>query len=165
MKVILYMAMSVNGMIAKSDDSTDFVSPSEWKNFISVARKCGNIVIGRRTYEIMKKDELKKLGKIKVIVVSSTDQPGVTVAKTPRDAVSIAKKFGFKEVLVAGGGNLNSCFMLEKLVDEIYMDVMPAVIGSGIQLFACNDFESKLKLLGTKKLSANEIQLHYKILK
>lgn len=55
--------------------------------------------------------------------------------------------------------------MKEGLVDEIYLDIEPIVLGKGIQLFEDADFESKLELLETRKFSNNEIQLHYKVLK
>ena len=64
-----------------------------------------------------------------------------------------------------GGGTLNTSFMAENLIDEIYLDVEPIVFGKGIRLFKENDFEAKLKLLEIKKLSNDEIQLHYQVLK
>ncbi len=55
--------------------------------------------------------------------------------------------------------------MEKGLVDEIYLDIEPFVFGSGIKLFADGEWENKLKLLGTKLLSRNTIQLHYKVIK
>jgi len=71
----------------------------------------------------------------------------------------------FETIILTGGGKLNGAFMKEGLVDEIYLDVEPTVFGKGIPLFGDADFEAKLQLIGTKKLSDNEIQLHYKVLK
>jgi len=75
------------------------------------------------------------------------------------------KKKGFSEILVAGGGKLNASFMQKGLVDEIYLDIEPFVFGSGIKLFANGEWENKLKLLGTKLLSKDTIQIHYKVIK
>jgi dihydrofolate reductase len=55
--------------------------------------------------------------------------------------------------------------LAENLVDEIYLDIEPIAFGSGIPLFRDKDFECKLKLLGQKNISDNEIQLHYAVLK
>ena len=55
--------------------------------------------------------------------------------------------------------------LLENLIDELYLDVEPIVFGTGIRLFKEEDFEAKLKLVETKKLSANEMQLHYEVIK
>ena len=72
---------------------------------------------------------------------------------------------GLKQVIVAGGGILNASFLSKNLIDEIYFDIEPNLFTNGINLFEGGDFDLKLKLLGTKMLSENEIQLHYKILK
>jgi riboflavin biosynthesis pyrimidine reductase len=79
--------------------------------------------------------------------------------------LKLLKERGFKTALVGGGGKLNSSFMKERLVDEIYLEVTPMIFGKGIKVFEDSNFEAKLELLGVKKLSSNEIQLHYKILK
>ncbi len=171
MKVILYMAITPNGMIAKENDDTDFVSKSEWKSFKDMLKKTGNLVIGGRTYKIMEKnEEFSKITKSVVVVVSrdfsfKPKQENHFVARTPKDALSLLKKHGFGTALVAGGGKLNASFLKEGLVDELFLDIEPVVFGKGIGVFAEQNFEAKLKLLKTKKLSGNEIQLHYKVMK
>jgi riboflavin biosynthesis pyrimidine reductase len=67
--------------------------------------------------------------------------------------------------LVAGGGKLNGSFMKEGLIDDIYLDVEPTILGNGIKLFGDRELEKKLRLIGMKRLSRNEIQLHYKVIK
>jgi len=171
MKVILYMAITINGFIAKENDDTSFVSEIEWDSFRNMIKNTGNMIIGSRTYEIMRDSEgFKNLENIRVLVVSEnanfkTIANSHSVAQSPKDALTILEKEAFNKALVAGGGTLNASFMAENLVDEIYLDVEPVVFGKGIQLFRENDFETKLKLLETKRLSDNEIQLHYQVLK
>jgi len=171
MKVILYMAITINGFIAKENDDTSFVSEIEWKSFRNMIKNAGNMIIGSRTYEIMKDgEEFKGLEDIRILVVSeNTDFKTIannhSIAKSPKDALAILEKEGFDKALVAGGGTLNASFMAENLIDEIYLDVEPVIFGRGIRLFRENDFEAKLKLLEIKKLSDNEIQLHYQVLK
>lgn len=65
--------------------------------------------------------------------------------------------------MICGGGGANSSFIKENLVDEIYLDLEPIIIGRGIRLFADADFESQLELIEIKKISDNEVQLHYKV--
>lgn len=171
MKVILYMAITINGFIAKENDDTSFVSEIEWDNFRNMIKSTGNMIIGSRTYEIMRDgEEFKNLENIRVLVVSEnanfkTIADNHSITKSPKDALAILEKEVFDKALVAGGGTLNASFMAENLIDEIYLDVEPVVFGKGIRLFREDDFEAKLKLLETKKLSDNEIQLHYQVLK
>jgi dihydrofolate reductase len=167
MKVILYMAMTVNGMIATTRDNTPW-SKVEWKSFNRFIKKRKNIIIGRRTYELMKKSgDLSGLDKIYVIVVSSRDKKSseCIFVTTPRMALEVAKKIGFKEVVIAGGSKLNASFVKEGLIDDIYLDVEQMIFGKGVNLFGGEDFHVKLRLVGTRKLSPGIIQLHYKVLK
>lgn len=55
--------------------------------------------------------------------------------------------------------------MVKNLINEIYLDAEPAIFCKGMRLFRENDFEARLKLLEIKKLSDDELQLHYQILK
>lgn len=168
MKVIMYMAITPNGLIAKENDDTSWISKEEWNNYSEFVRKAGNLVVGHRTYNILtKQPEFVEFKDVKIVVVSRQDfktlSPNHVVAKSPKEALDLLKDF--KDVVVAGGGILNAAFMQEKLVDELYLDIEPIALGKGISLFRGIDFEIKLELLETKKLSQNEIQLHYRVLK
>ena len=69
MKVVLYMAISANGMIAKKDDDTSWISEEEWDSYSSAVCSAGNLVVGRRTYDILtKQPEFSELENVKVIV-------------------------------------------------------------------------------------------------
>ena len=46
MKIILYMAATVNGYIAKIDDDTDWISAEEWDSYSNIIRKTGAMIIG-----------------------------------------------------------------------------------------------------------------------
>ena len=168
MKVILYMAASMNGFIAKSDDNTSWISKEEWDSYSAKVRKAGNVIVGRRTYHILtKQPEFAEFKDVKLVAVSSQDFPLLadnhSIARSPREALHQLRDF--QEVIVAGGGKLNASFLQEKLIDEIYIDIEPIVFGDGISLFHSSNFESTLKLLDTKKISEDEIQLHYKVIK
>ena len=168
MQVILYMATTVNGYIAKENDETPW-SDAVWDSYYTIVKQFKAIILGRRTYEIMKDvNEFDKIGNPFTIVVTKEDlarNSNFAVAKSPKEALEILKEKGFAKALVAGGGILNSSFIKESLIDEIYLDVEPLIFGKGIKLFSDNDFDIKLELIGTKSLSKNAVQLHYKILK
>ncbi|MFQ6010344.1 MAG: dihydrofolate reductase family protein [Candidatus Aenigmatarchaeota archaeon] len=171
MKVILYMATTANGMIAGEDDDTSFASDVEWESFRSMINRVGNMIIGRRTYEVMKEGgEFSGLENIKVVVLTrdtslKSDIPNIVFKNQPKEVLKFLEEQGFKEALVAGGGKLNASFMKEGLVDEIYLDIEPTILGKGIKLFSDEDFKTNLELIETKKLSPSEIQLHYRVKK
>jgi dihydrofolate reductase len=74
MKVILYTAITINGFIVKEKDDTSWVTETEWASFSDMIRKNGNIIIGKRTYEVMlENDEFNRsnLNKIKTVVLTN----------------------------------------------------------------------------------------------
>jgi len=165
-KVILYMAISLNGYIAKENDDTSWISSEEWNSYSQMVQKAGNLVIGHRTYNTLtKQQEFAELKNVKLVIVSKTNFNTISanhfIAKTPQEALELLKDFN--EVIIAGGGILNSSFLKESLIDEIYIDIEPVVIGKGIKLFIDENFEISLNLLETKKITDNEIQLHYAV--
>lgn len=165
MKVVLYMAITVNGFIAKQNGETPW-SNEEWLSFSEKVGEIKNLVIGRKTFEIMKaENEFQKIGNPFTVIVSNEkdNNSNFTFADSPEQALELLKEKGFEQALVAGGGLLNSSFLQKGLIDEIYLDVEPFLFGSGVKLFAENDYEAKLELLSTKQLSKNTIQLHYKV--
>ena len=46
MKVTLYMAISTNGMIAKNNDDTSWITKEEWNSYSSTVKKAGNLIVG-----------------------------------------------------------------------------------------------------------------------
>ncbi|MFH1749941.1 MAG: dihydrofolate reductase family protein [bacterium] len=170
MKTILFMAISADGYIATSDHKTPW-SDEDWNNFKNIVRKTRNIIIGRKTYEIMNKHNgFSDLNNPKVLVVSSNPDLKKSnsqhiICQSPIQALQYLKKNKFDIALLSGGGKLNASFIKENLIAEMYLDVEPFVFGKGIKLFEDNKLKIKLKLLGTKKYSLNGIQLHYQVLK
>ena len=159
------MATSVNGMISTLNDETPW-SEEEFNAFYKFAREAGNMIIGRKTYEIMSKDgELKKLKDVTVIILTSKHVERQLTAKTPAEALEIVKKLKMKTALVCGGTKTNSSFLLAKLVDEIILDVEPIIINKGKNLVDGLTKETKLKLISKKDLSKNTIQLRYSVVK
>ncbi len=161
------MAQTVNGYIAKENDETPWSKPI-WGSYYKIANQFKAIILGRRTYEIMKQvNEFSKINNPFVVVLSNEAKQysEVPFVSSPQEAVKLLKSKNFKEVLVGGGSKLNASFMKAGLIDEIILDIEPLILGKGIKLFADEDFEVKLKLIKTNKLSDNIIQLHYKIKK
>ncbi|MFN3403017.1 MAG: hypothetical protein ACK40G_02910 [Cytophagaceae bacterium] len=54
-KVILYIAMSLDGFIAKDEDNLDFLSVAEWPGedygYASFQKEVDTLIWGRKTYD------------------------------------------------------------------------------------------------------------------
>ena len=162
------MAMTANGIIAKADDDTSWISVKEWNSYSTAVQKAGRLIVGKRTYYILtKQPEFAELKDVKLVGVSHEDfdtlAPNHIVAHSPHEALEVLKDFD--EIIVAGGGHLNTAFLEQKLVDELYLDIEPKIIGKGIKLFEKMNYECDVELLGQKMISDNEIQLRYKVKK
>ncbi len=167
MKVILYAAISADGYIATLDGNSEWVSEMESTVFQKRAGEIGCIVIGRKTFE-QYKDILYPMQNVTTIVLSHAagdEHREVLFVASPEEAVRVAESKGYTEILVSGGGTVNGSFMQKGLVDELILDVEPVVMGTGMGLFNDAIVKGNLELLGTKQLSQNELQLHYKVIR
>lgn len=172
MKTSLYMAITVNGKIARLNDTTDWISQKSWHSFVTMARRVGNVIIGRRTYDVVKKEGTQFDDVLTIVLthdaalLAKKSPRTIFTDKPPKDVLTMLERKGFKEAVVAGGRILNSAFLKEGLIDEMYIDIEPLVLGRGIPLFADGDFEARLKLIEVKTLTNHQtIQLHYRVLK
>lgn len=51
------------------------------------------------------------------------------------------------------------------LIDEVILDVEPVALGDGIPLFGGKNFQRRLELIESTRLSPHEVQLHYRVVK
>ncbi|MDP1760109.1 MAG: dihydrofolate reductase family protein, partial [Candidatus Woesebacteria bacterium] len=147
MKVILYMAITANGLIAREEGGTDWINQEDWKNFREMAKQAGSVVMGRGTYDAMIKEGEFPVAGVLNVVMTREAPPAEPLKEvifsdaSPEEVVGMLGERGFESVLIAGGGNLNGSFMGDGLIDEIYLTIEPVVFGQGIQLFEHADFE------------------------
>lgn len=171
MKVILYMAMSVNGIVANEGGDEDFLSHRHWEIFCDLVAKYKNLIIGRKTYEEVKtwgeEYDLDALSGVTKIVVSASNSlklsEGYTRASSPEDALKILSDQGIDTALVAGGGTLNSAFMQRRLTSEVILNIEPVFVGKGVPVFRNSEFETRLAFLESKEIGGGIIQLRYRV--
>jgi len=182
MNVSLYLAISLDGFIARENNDTSFTYPRSFDNFKRMASNTGNMVIGRRTFEFGVEAEHFPLKDVETVVVSSRESSAlpktgfknVTFADSPSKALEILSKKGFSSVLVGGGSRLADSFLDSGLIDDIYFDIMPIILRNGIKPFENyqkqknikgKDYlqEIELTLIDIQKFSDNEFRVHYKV--
>jgi len=168
MKTSLFMATSLNGMIATKNGDENFLSDINWQSFSELVKKSGCFIVGRKTYEAVQKwtdfnfNNLE--AKLKIVVSSDQDlelSSTFLLASSPKEALEKAEALNFENIILAGGSALNSAFMKENLIDEIILNFEPTIIGNGVPLFAEDDFERRLTLVEAVKISAEILQVRY----
>lgn len=172
MKVILYLATSVNGHITVGDDGTDWVTPQTIEDFGILNKECGIVVMGKRTFEMFGNDFPQEnclnvvMTKDPVLLKKQIDGAFFT-DKTSREIIQFAEEKGFKQLFVVGGTQTNTAFLKEDLIDEVWVNIHPIIIGHGKYLF--NEEQTidikKLELYESKPFDGGQILLHYKVIK
>lgn len=172
MKVILYMGITPNGYIARADGNSEWTSQEDLAGFYEQSKRVGNIVMGANTFRAATQYGYFPFPEAVNVVLSRSpientwgENRVLITDQTPKEIIATMKQKGFETVFLAGGGMLNSSFAKDDLIDEIYFDVEPLVLGKGIKVFADEDFELGLELLEVKKLNEHTVQLHYQVIK
>lgn len=158
MSNVLYMAISSDGFIADANDETSW-SDEEWAAFQTFVDSCDFVVMGRRTYEIMK-DELVEGPEYLI----ATDDPSFDASGLRTISIQSKKDLpaGHK-VGIIGGGELNGRLAKMGALDEIILDIEPITLGDGMRLFGTYDIPLKLELIGSRHISEQTIQRHYRV--
>lgn len=168
MKVILYMAISLDGFIAKTGGDSDWVSDVDTPIFEQKIKECGCIIVGHNTFKQFHGDLYPVKDVVNIVVSKSPElenEKGVFFVKSPEEAILLARSKKFEQVLLVGGGTINGSFLKEGLIDEIFVDVHPLVFGEGIKIFEGFEGDIKLELVDLKSLDKGQTLLHYKVIK
>ncbi|MDB5195289.1 MAG: dihydrofolate reductase [Parcubacteria group bacterium] len=165
MKTILMMVMTVNGFIARLNDEVPW-SPEEFKRCAEFAREAGNIIVGRKTYQIMKEtDDIDD--EILTIVISRDvlEPHGNTVYVTsPTHALAYAKDKGFATANIGGGTALVTDLLTRGLIDEIVLDIEPILFDRGLPLAQVSIPDIHLEHLSTQQFG-DTVRLRYEVKK
>jgi len=174
-KIKLYIATSLNGKIAKPDGSVDWLEaiPNPEKidhGYADFYQSIDTTIQGNKTYKQIlgwgidfpysdKKNYVFTRNK------GSVDTENVEfVSKDHMDFVRQLKEEEGKDIWVVGGGQLNTMFLNEKLLDEIYVFVMPIILSEGIDLFESLPKETHLKLIESKNYATGAVEIKYKVM-
>ncbi len=153
-KVIAGMTVSLDGFISDADGSTaalypDFAELVDAPYMKAMQDETGAVLMGRRTFGMAENpDDYADNYEFQVpIFVVTHVPPAVTPKRNERlsftfvrdgvrEAVARAiQAAGERAVTVVGGADLTGQLLTAGLVDELRVDVMPVILGSGLRLF------------------------------
>ncbi len=169
MKVILYMATSIDGYIAKKNGDSDWVSEEDSENFMKSIEDAGCIVVGRKTFEQFYNDLYPVEGVTNIVLTNDETKEdknkNVIFVPSPQKALQVAEERGHVKVLLIGGGHVNGAFIEENLIDEVLLSVHPMFFGEGIKIFEHFEKQVDLEFVSSTEMGEGLIQLHYKVQK
>jgi dihydrofolate reductase len=162
-EVILYIATSLDGYIAREDGSVDWLDSFQASGndygYTAFYQQIGAVVMGSATYEqvlellpdawayaplpsyIVTTRELNTSRHADIHLCQLDEMPNKlaslrqTLAKTEKP-----------HIWLVGGGQLNHAFLQAGWVDKLIISVMPVVLGAGIPLFGAKPHHQHLRL-------------------
>src|SRR5437667_12717653 len=106
-KITLWMAMSVNGFIARENQSEDFLTSPLWQMFLELVRAADIILWGRSTHELFVESVRREIPDVRGMVLTSNDgfpiPEGWLRAASPTAAAELLHSAGFERPLLTGG--------------------------------------------------------------
>lgn len=169
-KLILYIATSLDGYIAKPNDDLSFLSivqkDGEDYGYSEFVSSIDIVILGRKTYDWIMAvvDEFPHMDKISYII-TRTERPSIGNINfyngTLNSLVKKLKSEKGKNIFIDGGAEIVHELLKANLIDEFIISIIPILVGDGIKLFADGRPELKLKLVTLKKFETGLIQMHY----
>jgi dihydrofolate reductase len=175
-KIIVYIATSADGYIARRDGSVDWLDRPRTSGDYGMGaffKTIDTILWGRKTYSLgleMNEGGLGIYGsQIKNYIFSrrpppKKHAPDVEFVKEPIS--EFAKRLRAtpgKDIWMMGGGGIIASFLDAGEIDEFIVHVIPTFIGEGIPLIAPRRRNVELKLLSVRDYPDGVVRLHYAV--
>jgi len=176
-KIIVYIATSADGYIARKDGAVDWLDRPRTAGDYGMGKfykSIDTILWGRKTYDMVLKSQEE--GK------DSPDMTGIkNYAFSRHPPRKVARGFQFvkepikkfakslraqkgRDIWIMGGAGIIGSFLDAGEIDEFIIHVIPTFIGEGIPLIAPHHRNVSLKLISSKKFSDGVLRLHYGVL-
>jgi dihydrofolate reductase len=166
-KVILGLGISLDGYIARPDGAVDFLFMPKDFSMGPFFKTIDTALMGRKTYDVAKKMGGGDFGPMVSYVFSRTLPPGerdglIFTNDGVASLVGRLRKRRGKHIWLMGGGELIRDFLKADLVDELYIGVVPVLIGEGIPLFPSGFPQRNFALVKNESFSKGLIALTYR---
>lgn len=171
-KVVLYIASSLDGYIARSDGGIswldDFPLDEEDYGYGALLERTGALVMGANTYrQVLGFGEWPYRGLAVYVMTHGklTVSPDARVEAydgKPKPLVERIQAETGKDVWLVGGAQVIRAFLEADLIDEYIISVIPVMLGDGIPLFPGVAIQPRaVELFGVKSYPNGVAQLHY----
>lgn len=174
MKFSVFCGVSVDGFLARPDDTFDFLRAGEQvpHGFDEFLTGVDVVVMGRRTFEVVQGlGHLETYGGKRVVVLTSRPldlsamEDGGMIEKMSGEPYEISKQLqtrGFRHAYVDGGITIQR-FLAAGLIDQLVITRVPMLIGAGIPLFGPVPRDISLRHVATRSFADGLVQSEYEI--
>ena len=161
-KVVLFIAMSLDGYIADQYGNVDWLAGEEpdrndMESYDTFIQDIDTVVMGWNTYHQIV-TELSPgswmYSGLQSYVLTHRELPDEEeIIFTGDDVCGLVKrlkKASGKDIWICGGTQTVAPLVAENLIDQYYLSVIPVILGKGIRLFENETGRIPLKLVQTK---------------
>lgn len=169
-QVVLFIAMSIDGFIAKDEDNIEFLSivdrPGEDYGYADFTNTVDTVIWGRKTYDKVKTLNpayLHQDKKVYVITRSRSGQEGhVEYYNGPvSELIASLQSSDGKHIYCDGGAEVIHALLEAKLIDRMIISIIPHMVGNGVRLFKGDSPEQALRLTRSTQFPSGLVQLWY----
>jgi dihydrofolate reductase len=170
MKASVFVGTSLDGFIARTNGSFDFLPPGggEPHGYEEFMATVDALVIGRKTYETVL--AFAAWPYPKPVTVLSTKAlapapPGAVVERmsgSPAEIVARLDARGVGHIYVDGGITIQG-FLAAGLIQRLVITRVPVLIGSGIPLFGPTGRDIALEHVATRQFASGLVQSEYRV--
>jgi dihydrofolate reductase len=179
MKATVFVGMSVDGFIARRDDTLDFLETldgseagaSHSHGYEEFFATVDALVVGRHTYDVVLGFDAWPYGNKPVFVLSTRRlkkaPKGAVVERLsgePAKIVAEMEKRGFSHLYIDGGATVRR-FLTAGLIDRMVLTRVPVLIGAGIPLFGKLPRDIRLRHVATRTVPGGMVQTEYEVIR
>jgi len=164
-KIILGLGISLDGYIARPNGAVDFLFMPKDYSMAPFFATIDTAVMGRKTFDAAggAYSDLSMAAYVFSRSQPPGERSGVTfVDESPTTFGDRLRKRAGNDIWLMGGGELARDFLKADLVDELYLGIVPVLLGEGIPLFPSGFPQRDFALVENKTYSKGMIALKYK---
>ncbi|GAA4451206.1 dihydrofolate reductase family protein [Nibrella saemangeumensis] len=165
-KLILFIATSLDGYIARTNGEVDWLLADEDFGYEEFYQSVDTVLLGNRTYEqVLTFGEYPYQDKTSYVFTRNTSRAQqewvAFVSEDIIDFTRMLKEQPGGNIWLVGGANVIHPLQKAGLIDEYILFIHPTILGCGIPLFKPHTRQTELKLTSTKIYPPGLVEARY----
>lgn len=161
-KIVLFIAMSLDGYIADADGRVDWLVGQDKDvetddSYADFVKSIDTVIMGWTTYHQIVTElspERWVYDNLQSYVITHkrcASTGNITfISESPCTLVNDLKQKSGRDIWICGGANIVHQLMQSNLIDKYHISVIPTILGNGIRLFDVMEQKTDLRLITTK---------------
>ncbi|ABA23919.1 bifunctional deaminase-reductase-like protein [Trichormus variabilis ATCC 29413] len=168
-KIILFIASSLDGYIARDSGDIDWLFTDQDYGYTEFIAQIDTLIMGNKTYQ-----QILTFGEYpyqdQEVFVFSKTYSGETnngakyINSDWEDFIKTLRTSNGRDIWLVGGAQLIHFFLKHGFIDELILSIHPIILGSGIPLILKDPtIETKLQLQDVKSFDTGLVQIFYNL--